>query len=170
MFTVGDLVVYGGEGVCRVDGVGTPHTLGYDKTKEYYTLSPLYRSGQVMTPVDTRVLMRSVMTAQEAADFRAALPQLPPEAPEGPGQRAAKDHYHDVVTSYDCGRMAAMIKHVCHRRHWALQHGRKVSQLDERYLRRAEDQLYGELAAALGIDRQEVCAYIRRDYPAWPEK
>ena len=74
------------------------------------------------------------------------------------------------MTSYDCGRMAAMIKHVCHRRHWALQHGRKVSQLDERYLRRAEDQLYGELAAALGIDRQEVCAYIRRDSPAWPEK
>ena len=39
----------------------------------------------------------------------------------------------------------------------------------ERYLRRAEDQLYGELAAALDIDRQDVCAYIRRDYPTWPE-
>ena len=63
MFTVGDLVVYGGEGVCRVDSVGTPDTSGYDKTKTYYTLSPLYRSGQVMTPVDTRVLMRPVMTA-----------------------------------------------------------------------------------------------------------
>ena len=108
MFAAGDLVVYGGEGVCRVESVGTPDTSGYDKTKEYYTLAPLYRSGQVMTPVDTRVLMRPVMTAQEAADFLAALPQLPPEAPEGPGQRAAKDHYHAVVTSYDCGRMAAI--------------------------------------------------------------
>ena len=170
MFAAGDLVIYGGEGVCRVESVGMPETEGVDKTRAYYTLSPLYRTGQVMTPVDTRVLMRPVMTAQEAADFLAALPQLPPEAPEGPGQRAAKDHYHDVVTSYDCGRMAAMIKHVCHRRHWALQHGRKVSQLDERYLRRAEDQLYGELAAALGIDRQEVCQYIQKDYPAWPEE
>ena len=170
MFAAGDLVIYGGEGVCRVESVGMPETEGIDKTKAYYTLFPLYRSGQVMTPVDTRVLMRPVMTAAEAAGFLAALPQLPPEAPEGPGQRAAKDHYHAVVTSYDCGRMAAMIKHVCHRRHWALQHGRKVSQLDERYLRRVEDQLYGELAVALGIDRQEVCQYIQKDYPAWPEE
>lgn len=170
MFAAGDLVVYGGEGVCRVESVGTPDTSGYDKTKEYYTLAPLYRSGQVMTPVDTRVLMRPVMTAAEAAGFLAALPQLPPEAPEGPGQRAAKDHYHAVVTSYDCGRMAAMIKYACRRRRWAQQHNRKISQLDERYLRRAEDQLYGELAVALGIDRQEVCQYIQKDYPAWPEE
>ena len=169
MFTAGDLVVYGGEGVCRVDGVGTIATPGGDKGRAYYTLSPLYRSGQVMTPVDTGVLMRPAMTAAEAAAFLEQLPQLPPEAPEGPGQRAAKDHYHDVVTSYDCGRMAAMIKYACRRRRWAQQHNRKISQLDERYLRRAEEQLYGELAVALGVDRQEVCAYIQRDYPAWPE-
>ena len=53
MFAQGDLVVYGGEGVCRVEGVGTPATTGIDKTKMYYTLAPLYRTGQVMTPVDT---------------------------------------------------------------------------------------------------------------------
>ena len=116
MFAAGDLVVYGGEGVCRVESVGTPHTSSYDKTKEYYTLSPLYRSGQVMTPVDTAVLMRPLMTTQEAAAFLSRLPALPPQAPEGAGQRAVKEHYHAVVTSYDCGRMAAMIKHVCHRR------------------------------------------------------
>lgn len=169
MFTAGDLVVYGGEGVCRVESVGTPDTYGYDKTKAYYTLSPLYRTGQVMTPVDTTVLMRPVMTAEEAAAFVAALPDLPPEEPEGEGQRAAREHYHAVVTSYDCRRMAAMIKHVCHRRHWAQQHNRKPSQLDERYLRRAEEQLYGELAVALGIERTEVCQYLQKSCPAWPE-
>ena len=62
MFAQGDLVVYGGEGVCRVEGVGTPAATGIDKTKMYYTLAPLYRTGQVMTPVDTGVLMRPVMT------------------------------------------------------------------------------------------------------------
>ena len=170
MFAAGDLVVYGGEGVCRVESVGTPHTSGYDKTKEYYTLSPLYRSGQVMTPVDTAVLMRPLMTTQEAAAFLSRLPVLPPQAPEGAGQRAVKEHYHAVVTSYDCGRMAAMIKYTSQRRRDAQRRGRKVSQLDERYLRRAEEQLYGELAAALGIDRQDVCAYIQKDYPAWPEE
>ena len=69
MFAQGDLVVYGGEGVCRVEGVGTPAATGIDKTKMYYTLAPLYRTGQVMTPVDTGVLMRPVMTKAEAAAF-----------------------------------------------------------------------------------------------------
>ena len=170
MFAAGDLVIYGGEGVCRVESVGMPETEGIDKTKAYYTLSPLYRTGQVMTPVDTGVLMRPVMTPAEADAFLTALPELPAEEPAGASQRAIKDHYHAVVTSYDCRRMAAMIKYTCRRRRDALRRGRKVSQLDERYLRRAEEQLYGELAAVLGIDRQEVCAYIQRDYPNWPEE
>ena len=61
MFAAGEMVVYGGEGVCRVEGVGTPSLPGMDKTRLYYTLAPLYRSGQVMTPVDTRVLMRPLL-------------------------------------------------------------------------------------------------------------
>ena len=149
MFAAGDLVVYGGEGVCRVESVGTPDTSGYDKTKTYYTLAPLYRSGQVMTPVDTCVLMRPVMTAQDAAGFLAALPALAAEEPQGQSQRAAREHYHAVVTSYDCGRMAAMIKYVSRRRRWAQKHGRKVSQLDERYLRRRRWALTGRMSAPI---------------------
>lgn len=51
MFAAGDLVVYGGEGVCRVESIG-PSGLAYDGgDKVYYHLSPLYRGGTVMTPV-----------------------------------------------------------------------------------------------------------------------
>ena len=76
MFAAGDLVVYGGEGVCRVERIG-PSGMSYDDgDRLYYHLTPLYRSGMVLTPVDTGVLMRPVMTAQDAAGFLAALPAL----------------------------------------------------------------------------------------------
>ena len=40
MFAAGDLVVYGGEGVCRVESIG-PSGLAYDGgDKVYYHLSP----------------------------------------------------------------------------------------------------------------------------------
>ena len=43
MFAAGDLVVYGGEGVCRVESIG-PSGLAYDGgDKVYYHLSPRYR-------------------------------------------------------------------------------------------------------------------------------
>ena len=151
MYAAGELVVYGGEGVCRVEGVGAPSLPGMDKTRLYYTLSPLYRSGQVMTPVDTQVLMRPLLTAEETAQIIAELDQLPEEQAESHSMRAIKDLYHQVLTSYDCRRLAGLIKGVCRRRSWAVHHGRKISQMDERYLKRAEDALYGELGAVLGL-------------------
>lgn len=136
MFAAGEMVVYGGEGVRRVEGVGTPSLPGMDKTRLYYTL--------------------------------AQLDQLPEEQAESHNTRAIKDLYHQVVASYDCKRLAGLIKGVCRRRSWAIHHGRKVSQMDERYLRRAEDALYGELGAVLGLPREDVPAYIRQTWPKWP--
>ena len=77
MFAVGDLVVYGGEGVCRVESIG-PSGLRYDGgDKTYYHLAPLYRSGTVMTPVDTAVMMRPIISRDRAMELIAAFEKSP---------------------------------------------------------------------------------------------
>lgn len=120
----------------------------------------------MLTPVDTKVLMRPILTRQEAEDLIAQLPQLPPEEPESRSMRLLKEFYQQIVTSYDCRRMAGLIRSAVRRRKHALRTGRKVSQMDERYLRRAEIALYGELAAALDLPEEEVLPYIRRTCPS----
>ena len=170
MFSVGELVVYGGEGVCRVERIG-PSTLSCaDRNREYYTLHPVYHTGEVTTPVDTRVLMRAIMTAQEAEAFLAALPELAAEKVGELSQRAAREHYQAAVSSFDCCRMASLLKMLYAKRDAARRNGKKVSQLDERYSKRAEDHLYEELASALGIEKNAVCGRIRLCCPDWPEK
>lgn len=170
MFAAGDMVVYGGEGVCRVESIG-PSGLRYDGgDKTYYHLSPLYRSGTVMTPVDTSVLMRHVITREQALALIAALPELPTQRPAERGMRAAKEFYHQLVARCDCAELASMIHGICRKRAWALHHGKKVSQMDERYLKRAEEQLYGELAAVLEIAREQVVPFIRQTWEKWPEQ
>ena len=169
MFAVDELVVYGGEGVCRVAQIGPSTVPGADKTKRYYTLLPLYRTGQVLTPVDTRVLMRPVLTQKEAQALIAALPELEPEGGPAGNPRLLKDHYQKVVSSYDCAAMIRLIRALALRRRHALDHGKKPSQMDERYLKQAEDRLYGELAAALMTGRDEVAGHIRLQHPQWPE-
>ena len=62
-----------------------------------------------------------------------------------------------------------IIKAIYRKRRWAIAHGKKVSQLDERYLKRAEDQFYGELGAVLHRERKELETYIAGIYPNWPE-
>ena len=42
--------------------------------------------------------------------------------------------------------------------------------MDERYLKRAEEQLYGELAAALDMPRDQVLPFIRQTWEKWPEQ
>ena len=169
MFTVDQLVVYGGEGVCRVEKIGPPSISGADKTKLYYTLTPMYRTGQVITPVDTKVLMRTAMTAQEAQSLVLALGELEiPAVPAG-NPRVLKDYYQRVVTTYDCAAVAKLICQLVRRSAQAVGQGKKPSQLDERYLKRAEDQFYGELGAALGMARSAVAGYIRQYHPTWPE-
>ena len=158
-----------GGGVRAVNNrIGLTAAFGLDQVG-VHALAPLTRSGTVLTPVDTKVLMRPILSRQEAEDFIAQLPQLPPEEPESRSMRLLKEFYQQIVTSYDCRRMAGLIRSAVRRRKHALRTGRKVSQMDERYLRRAEDALYGELAAALDLPEEEVLPYIRRTCPQWPE-
>lgn len=170
MFSVGDLVVYSGEGVCRVEHIGAPSVSQFDSAQAYYHLQPLYRSGTVMTPVETKVLMRHIMTAEAANAFIEQLPTVSAaDIPSG-NPRLAKDCYHQCVMSYDCAQIVSLIKALVAKRTFALANGKKTSQLDERYLKRAQEHLYGELAAALDMDRDDMEGYIQKRYPSWPEE
>ena len=66
MYQVGELVVYGTTGVCRVEGFGTPDPM--DRSgRQYYQLKPLYQDGVIYTPVEGgKVPMRPVMSAEAA--------------------------------------------------------------------------------------------------------
>lgn len=170
MFSIGDLVIYGGEGVCRVEHIGAPSFSQYDSAQAYYSLQPLYRTGTVMTPVETRVLMRPIMTADDADAFIAQLSAVPAaDIPSG-NPRLAKDCYHQCVMSYDCGQIASLIKALVIKRAYALANRKKISQLDERYLKRAREHLYGELAAALDMERDDMEDYIKKRVPSWMEE
>ena len=71
MFDVGDYIIYGSNGVCKITNVGPMKVSGLSKDKLYYTLIPCYiRDSEIFTPVDNeRVVMRRVMTKEEANQF-----------------------------------------------------------------------------------------------------
>lgn len=161
MYVAGDLIVYGDEGVCRVDEIGIPPISGIDRSRQYYILSPLYRSGKVFTPVDTSVYMRPVIDRAEAMALIRHMPEMKPEVPAHQNARELKEYYQATVSTYVCEDLVKLIKTAYTKRKRALETGRKVSQIDERYLKRAEEQLYGELAVALDMEREDVPGYIK---------
>ena len=80
MFSIGDHIIYGVEGVCRVDEVGRLKVAGLDKNRDYYRLTPYYRGGTIYTPVDGRAVMRPVISREALEALLPRLPELEPLA------------------------------------------------------------------------------------------
>ena len=162
MYQPGDLIIYGGEGVCRVESVGPLALSDVKSDKLYYTLQPIYRSGTVFAPVENKVFMRPVIDREEAEGLVRAIPDIEERHLEGHNLRIAGEYYQKMTDSHNCADLVQLIKTIYSKQQSAQAAGRKGGQVDERYRKRAEDTLYGELAVALGIPKDEVEAYIHR--------
>ena len=160
MYQPGDLIIYGGEGVCRVESVGPLALSDVKSDKLYYTLQPLYRNETVFAPVGGKVFMRPVIGWEEAEALVRSIPEIQGNRLESRNLRMAGEYYQKMMDSHDCADLVQLIKTIYVKQQSAQAAGRKGGQVDERYRKRAEETLYGELAVALEIPRDKVEAYI----------
>ena len=70
------------------------------------------------------------------------------------------EHYAAALRSHDCGELMDLTMSIYVKKQEALARHRKVSAVDQRYMKQGEELLFGELAAALEIPREEVPRYI----------
>lgn len=162
MFEVGQFIVYGTSGVCRVDAVGKP-AFTEKEEKLYYTLLPVNGTETIYIPVDSPVFMRPVISREQAEELISAIPDIEEDEPDTHSARLISEHYQAALQSHDCHDLIQLIKTVYAK---SRRSGRSVSQIDQRYRKRAEDLLHGELAIALGIPASEVPQYIARSIKA----
>jgi Transcriptional regulators, similar to M. xanthus CarD len=160
MYQVGDLIMYGNYGVCKVETVGKPDIVGIDKSKLYYTLSSLYHNEKVYTPIDTNVFMRPVITNAEAQQLISRIPLISESVYNNHSLRLVEDYYKELLQTHDCYDLLKLIKTVYAKKKLAMEQGKKPGQIDERFMRIAEDLLHGEFAVALGISKGSVKSYI----------
>ena len=161
MFQEGDMIIYGNTGVCRVELGGHPdHIKGADDNRLYYTLAPVYQAGVIYAPVDTPVFTRPILTRQAAEELIAKIPAIRAEIYNGCDQRVLSDCYRACFDTHRCETLVQLIKTVHSKNEICQKNGKKPAQLDQRYMKRAEDLLYGEFAVVLGIAREDVEQYI----------
>lgn len=160
MFQVDDRIVYGTHGVCVVTAVGKLAMSMADKHKQYYTLCPIYQHDAVIyVPVDNhKIKMRPVLSKEEAEELIGEIPDL--ETIWIVNEREREVQYREALLSCDCRELIRIIKTLYQRKKSRVRDGKKVASVDERYFRQAEEQLYGELAYVLDMDKEEVEPYI----------
>ena len=159
MFQIGELVRYGSSGVCEVTAIGSLKMSGIDPNREYYTLRNLFSDGIVYTPVDTKVPMRALITAQEANDLIDSIPSL--ECPHLEARNSIElDAVYKETFHFDqCADLAVLLK-LLYSKRAASTRGRRFSSTDERIFHQAQSMLFQEFATVLQMPLNQVEKYI----------
>ena len=167
MYQIGDLVIYGSTGVCRVENITALEDKsalqGLLSNRRYYTLQPLYQSGTIYTPVDNpKIFMRHVISKEKAESLIALIPTIKAEAYHSTRTQELKEHYEAATRTHDCADLIELSMSIYAKKKYIEQQKGKFGQVDERYMKLAEDLLYGEFAAVLGIPKEDVQDYIAK--------
>ena len=104
--------------------------------------------------------MRPVLSRREAEELVRSIPSLAADDCSRLSLRVLNEHYRDLIHTRTCEDMVRVIKSAYAKGAARRSRGASPNQMDERYLKRAEELLYGELAVALDIPREEVAGYI----------
>lgn len=163
MFGIGEYVVCGNKGVCVVEDVAKLDISGVDKERKYYILKPLYMAGStVYVPVDSaEKSMRRVLKRDEAQKLIKEIPDIPLLVITN--EKLSEQMYRECIKTNECEDLIKLIKTIYLRKQKRIQAGRKVTAVDAKYFHIAEDSLYGELAVALEMPKDEVEGYIAKE-------
>ena len=156
MFSVGDKIIYGENGVCTVESIGPLAMSGAPKDKLYYYLSPLIGSGTYFTPVDSSAFMRPVMSRDEAEALINSMPGIQPAICNDNRFNHVDAFYKELFKQHSCEALVSIVKGLRSR----MAEKKTKSSRAEATMKRAKDILHGELSVALGMDIKDVEGYI----------
>ncbi len=156
MFSVGDFVVHRNCGICQVKEIAPLAIADSAQDQLYYYLVPVNGSGsEIFSPAEEdNEQLRKVLTEKEAEALLTEIPALQDEQFDNDKLREA--HYKDALRSCDCRELVKMIKTLCGRKKERMAQGKKTTASEERYYKRAADNLCNELAFALNRKREDV--------------
>ena len=161
MFEKGEYVVYGSKGVCWIQDITNIDIPGADQKRLYYIMHPVQNSEQTLyLPTDsTKAIIRRVMTREEANQLIQEIPLI--EDLEVPNEKQREASYRQALNGCSGRAWVSILKTLNKRKEERLAAGKKVTALDERYLRVTEQELYGELSVVLGIEKENMHDYIQ---------
>ena len=161
MFQIGEAVLYGTDGVCRITAIVRKAVGG--SLRDYYELHPVFRRDTVLyLPTDNEKVcsrLRRVLTREEILRSVRAIPGEECIWVDSDSQR--KELCQEILRSGDHVRLIRLIKTFYERRDQLKDTGRKMHAADENFLKDAEKILHEEFAFVLNIPPAEVLSFIR---------
>ncbi|MDO5331621.1 MAG: CarD family transcriptional regulator [Bacillota bacterium] len=164
-FSIGDAVVYGGTGVCKIDEIKDV-SFFHERPQKHYILTPLFvkQPSTVYVPFNNEKLvskMKPVITRAEAE-------QLIKYVKINDGKwiddrNARKEQFINCLANGTHKEIIDLIGVITTRREELLNEGKTLNMQDEKILNDAERRMTAELAVALEIEPEDVKALVRKE-------
>lgn len=156
MFEIHTFVSYGGNGICEITDIC--EKVIDQETRLFYVLKPIRGDGAtIFVPTDSEVLVRrmhKLMNAEEAKYLIRCMPDT--EADWIEDDRERNEQQKAILSGGDRMALVRMTKSLYERKQQLTANGKRLRANDAQALRQGEDVLFGELAVALGIERDRV--------------
>ena len=114
MYQINDMILYGTEGVCKIDSIVTKELAG--EAQEYYVLKPVYsENSTIYVPVHNKNLtkkMHQVLSTQEIYQLIENISDEQPDWIENENER--KEKFKEIMSSGKRSWMLQMIKSLYH--------------------------------------------------------
>ncbi|MDO4961698.1 MAG: CarD family transcriptional regulator [Eubacteriales bacterium] len=156
MYSKGDYVVKANTGICMVEGTVMKRLTESSDEKEYYCLAPLAdsRSKVFVSVASEKSNLRMAMTESEAWKLIHDIPSIEVKWIESDKYR--EQEYKNAMRSNDPRDLVSIIKNLYIRNKEREEKGKKVTAIDDRYFKMAENALYSEIAHALKRDKDDM--------------
>ena len=165
MFKIGDKIIYGKTGVCEVIEIKEMSMTSDGKKELYYNLKPIYQQGStIFTPVNNnKIAMRSIITKSEALKLIKQIPKIQAKPFSFKARRDVVEYYEKTLNSLDYHNLIELAVTIYEKKQDAEKNKKAVSSIDEKFMKKAEELLFVELAAVLSVDKNEIPALIEAE-------
>lgn len=161
MFKTGDTVSYGTSGVCtiaekkRVTLGGQPH--------ECFILKPVYDNTgmKICVPCESTALLQRMRPVPTRDELLALLHE--PVPAHDPDPDARKQAYREALKAADLHSLIAMVRDIHTERTLRRAKGKQLSAYEDTALRDAQNVLHSEFAYVMGIEPNDVPAFIENE-------
>ncbi len=160
MYSLGDYVVYGSHGVCRI--LELEERVVDRKKLQYYVLEPVEQVGaRYLIPVHNEVAVGKLRPVLSREELDALICSEDVRADAWiPDENLRKQTYRDLIGSGDRAAMIRMIGSLYRHKEEQAAAGRKFHMCDDNFLRDAQKLLSSEFAHVLGIEPNAVGDYV----------
>ncbi len=160
MYRIGDFVLYGIHGVCRITSI---EDRAFDrKTVSYYVLEPSDQAGaRYLVPINNQAAVGKLRPVLNREELEALLHSDAVRSGEWIADESRrKQLYRELITSGDRAALIRMVGALYRHKEEQTASGRKFHLCDENFLRDARKILDAELSLVLDIEPEQVGGYI----------